>query len=824
MKINLGHARRLGLSLASFLPLVLLSAAWGQTDTAAVSLSPRKAERGQQIDITIVNPPNVNRGVVRLDGEGGHAEIEVDSLSSIHISLPLDLQLGLYQVKVIAGGRVYVAGMLDVVSPSGQPLKLAPFVPAHTYDRQADWVPDLSNRPVAKELNTVRVILRGGGFAVSRPGENEILLNGQRQKIIWDGCAHLPASNTSHPVANVIHGTIVSAAAIELCRVPESVAGAISVRHGSAIISISETEMIARETVWIPEYRLKKLPVMRLTLYGSGFLTERPDDNRILLGNDLTPVVWDGCAVSPGSGASSNASPGVVHGEVLNSGRIDLCNIPIPESGRLLVAVRQGSKTSETQGLSVFGWSRWPVAVASGLTAILLGLLVLALVSARRKSASSKKAYNVLQSLFLDPETTTYSLSKFQFYCWTVAALFGYAYLVIGRMLVQQLGWPDIPGTLPGIVAIGAGTSIASQFVTNVRGPKGSGVESPNMSDLVSSGGVVAADRVQMFVWTVFGVIVFLLSVVQQGPGTITGLSPVPDGMLYMMGLSSLGYLGGKLARKPGPVIAEVSVTPSECEEAFAALPPAPPPPDLAQPVAAAETTLQKLKSALAALSAPAKAESAIAALASAVATTTKTKSAANAALLPASLSALRLAAEAAATEAAQEFQMPGATADAARAAELAQQAAAALQTLAESVSQAVAASPAPSPDRQERTLTARIMELRGRNLSVDALIEIDGVPLPFGMLKNKDGKNAPDVIARDDEAPALARVLRLSFTPPFRSADSDQYCKWFGKGGQRVLSIINPDGQKSDITFTVSPSAASKPGVAAEAVAGGNA
>lgn len=811
MKVNLEYARRLGLSLA------LLSVAWGQTDTAAVALSPRRAERGQQVDITIVNPPTVKGGVVRLDGDGRYAEIPVDSLSAIHVALPMELQLGLYRVKVIAGGRVYVAGILDVIPSGGEQLKLAPLVPAYTYDAQKDWVPDLFSTPAAREMQTVRVKLRGGGFRVSRPEENEILLNGQRQKVIWDGCANLPASSSAHPVANVIHGAIAGAAEIELCRVPESGSGAITVRHGLEVISISETETGARETVWVPEYRVKKQPVVRLSLHGSGFLTERPDDNRILLGNDLTPVVWDGCP------APATSSPGVVHGQVLNSGRIDLCNVPVPESGQLLVAVRQGSRTSEVRDFTVYAWSTRAVALASGLAAILLALLVLALVGIRKKSTSGKRDYNVLQILFLDPETNTYSLSKFQFYCWTVAALFGYAYLVIGRMLVQHLGWPDIPGTLPGIVAIGAGTAIGSQFVTNVRGPKGSGAEPPNMSDLVSSGGVVAADRVQMLVWTVFGVAVFLLSVVQQGPGTIAGLSPVPDGMLYMMGLSSLGYLGGKLARKPGPVISEISVTPSECDEAFLVMPPAPPPPDLAQPVAAAETALRRVQSALAALSAPVKAGSAIAALNNAVAAAAKAKTYADAALLPASLSDFRLAAEAAAAEAAREFQMPGATADAARVAELAQQAAAALQTLAESVSQAVAASPAPSPDRQEVSPLPRVMELRGRNLSVDARIEIDGAPLSFGMLKDKDGKRAPDVVAREDDTPSLARVLRLSFAPPFQSADSDQYRKWFGKGGQRVISIINPDGQKSETTFTMSPATARKPGAAAEAGAGGN-
>src|SRR6185295_7059095 len=41
-------------------------------------------------------------------------------------------------------------------------------------------------------------------------------------------------------------------------------------------------------------------------------------------------------------------------------------------------------------------------------------------------------------------------------------------------------------------------------------------------------------------------------------PGTVQDLPRVPDGFLALMGVSSAGYLGGKLARKPGPIIDEI--------------------------------------------------------------------------------------------------------------------------------------------------------------------------------------------------------------------------------------------------------------------------
>src|SRR5207253_7529989 len=44
-------------------------------------------------------------------------------------------------------------------------------------------------------------------------------------------------------------------------------------------------------------------------------------------------------------------------------------------------------------------------------------------------------------------------------------------------------------------------------------------------------------------------------------------LPDVPQNFLYLMGVSSAGYLGGKLVRKPGPVIKVLSVAKMRSEE-----------------------------------------------------------------------------------------------------------------------------------------------------------------------------------------------------------------------------------------------------------------
>lgn len=182
-----------------------------------------------------------------------------------------------------------------------------------------------------------------------------------------------------------------------------------------------------------------------------------------------------------------------------------------------------------------------------------------------------------LTALFLDRETATYSLSKFQFYIWTAVSVMAYLYLAASRAWVQGV-WTfiAIPENLPGIVFISGATGAMALVATNSRGPKGAGDVHPSLADFVSSGGVVAVERVQFLIWTIIGALMFLWLSLIQTPVSILELPKVPDSFLQLMGISSLGYLGGKFARKAGPIINDVSVklgtfTPPKKEGAAAA-------------------------------------------------------------------------------------------------------------------------------------------------------------------------------------------------------------------------------------------------------------
>ncbi|HKA54816.1 MAG TPA: hypothetical protein VKJ47_14245 [Candidatus Binatia bacterium] len=680
-------------------------------DKCAVKLNPSTTLRNTVVTITVANLEDGVQGTLQLKSLGGtvsqHKPVSVTSSNgTIEYRVPDDFQLGQYSVTLAFKNLLFPAcERLTIVPALKREPKLSPFEPNATYDTETVWVPDSQGATKSKALPTVHLTLRGGGFLGEPYTDNQVLINGDEQQVIWDGCTD-QAGTPNEPKVNQICGSVIS------------------------------------------------------------------------------------------------------------SERIDLWRVPVPPDGVMRVAVRQGDKMTEPQRFTVYRWSTWSVALISAVIALCLAAVVVVLVYLLTRKQPKESRYNPLKVLFLDLETDTYSLSKFQFYWWTVAALFGYAYLVISKVLIQGEPWPDIPGTLPGIVAIGAGTSVGAQFVTNVRGPKGAGAEEPSLGDLVTSGGVAAPERVQMLVWTIFGVGAFCLAVLQHAPGTIRELDAVPSGMLYMMGLSSIGYLGGKLARKPGPIINEISITPAEGDDALAsaAAPPPPGPPDLSRPAAKAQ---EEVARSFANVPAGGSAEKAVQALSDGITAASQVKTTAEAEAVMKKLTILRSQAEAAAKAAADQFAQPAAPSGAGREAEIAQLAAATLQEFSDQVSAAVGLVQAPAtPGVAAGPKFTRVIELRGRNLSSEALIEIDGTELPFRMLRlNGEGKRRPEVVIREPDDQTPARVLRLSIDPgQLEKPDFEAYKHWFGTSDskkQKTFTLVNPDGQKADISFTVPPAAA---------------
>ncbi len=201
------------------------------------------------------------------------------------------------------------------------------------------------------------------------------------------------------------------------------------------------------------------------------------------------------------------------------------------------------------------------IAAFAAVVITILIVLVLVWVGWKGIQTDINGEHFLFKALFLDKATSTYSLSKCQFLAWTFAAILAYIFLLVSLAFVQgNLTMADIPGGLPGILLVSAGTGVLATGITSAKGDKGAGEPQPMLSDFITTGGVVAAERLQFFVWTLVGIASFLTIVFLNSPATISTLPPVPDGFLQLMGISAAGYLGGKLARKPGPVITSVAV------------------------------------------------------------------------------------------------------------------------------------------------------------------------------------------------------------------------------------------------------------------------
>lgn len=236
--------------------------------------------------------------------------------------------------------------------------------------------------------------------------------------------------------------------------------------------------------------------------------------------------------------------------------QVRLSNIPMwDRRGPIKVRLRVGATLTNEVTATLAGVGRWtPLALASVATLALIALVGAVVCSRKVRGLGTR--LKLLPLLLLDPETDTYSLSRFQFYAWTFAAVFGYLYLAVVWSLVRaKFSLPPIPQNFPGVVLLSAATSVVATGITSARGPKGSGDVHPSPADLVSTGAVVAPERVQFFVWTVLGVVCFLFVSVMSDPANLDALPEVPQEFLSLGGVSAFGYLGGKLARKAGPVL-----------------------------------------------------------------------------------------------------------------------------------------------------------------------------------------------------------------------------------------------------------------------------
>jgi hypothetical protein len=295
-----------------------------------------------------------------------------------------------------------------------------------------------------------------------------------------------------------------------------------------------------------------------IDIVGTNF-SALPSDNQVeFLGQAAIPFGTGQDCIGP-----TYAKPCVLNIAGMEGHRIRIAGLHDSlKDGAIRIHVRVG-ETAWSNALSVTTSPRTVSAIRIFAVAVLAILAIFIYLLAKRaaQTQTAGSGLNAISVLLLDPETDTYSLSKFQVLVWTGIFIFSYVYLALCRTLVQwTFDWPPVPKNLPELLGLSAGAGVVAAGISSFKGTKGAGGIRPSAVDFITTGGIVAAERFQFFIWTLVGGLTFLYIVLRINPATLQELPAIPDTFLYLMGFSSVAYLGGKLARKPGPVVKNTSV------------------------------------------------------------------------------------------------------------------------------------------------------------------------------------------------------------------------------------------------------------------------
>lgn len=564
-------------------------------------------------------------------------------------------------------------------------------------------------------------------------------------------------------------------------------------------------------------------------LQGRNFDYANKSFNTVQLnGNEILDICWLDTSPLSGQGASGcdrSTVPGYVtpSRDAIHLARLD----PIKERSASFQVFINGSGSGTHTDSHATNLRLLAIVAAAAVTIIVLGIVVGLVWKYLRPTVIEGDSY-VVRALLLDKETNTYSLSKLQFYLWTIVAVFGYAYLAISKNWFQSsFILPPVPSGLPGIVGIAAGTAVGAQVVTNINGPKGSGQLKPSLADFVTTGDVVAAERVQFFVWTVIGALGFLMVVLRLDPRVLKELPDVPSSILAISGLSAFGYLGGKLARDPGPVVTEAMVSTGPDPDATAttgkalASQSAATNPQTSTGITAAKAQIAIAKQNLQAIAASAAIQAVLAAAnrsCDAAATAIQAaESVGEFATVSAQVQKWVTDSDTAAREAAAALtSLPQNTAkidsdNANAAASAAQKAAAAAQSVAVVLKSSPATSTTAATIATSVSNLGRI-ELRGRMLSRDANFRVSSgeddttnqLNVSFDLLQpspNDDQhQKKPRVVERDLDStdPNMAKRLLLIINLV------DNLRPVFAAASKHTITVINPDSQKAVFKFQV--------------------
>ena len=278
---------------------------------------------------------------------------------------------------------------------------------------------------------------------------------------------------------------------------------------------------------------------LRIVLRGMGFAADNPSGNAILIDGVPVPVLWDGCSNMPVSTAST---PVQIHGQVVGPETIILCGVPAPAGDQMSLAVGNGDSMSFPQVLHIASVTRAQSAMMALGVVLVMALIPVVLL---RYGGASRS----WTALFRDAGSGVYSLSRFQFYVWTVTFVFAYAYVYSSTSQFSGSGFPDLPASVLTLIGISALTMLASIGIASAASSPVK-ARTPSLADLITVDGSVAPDRLQFFILMILvGPALYLVSLLRPQPSSLVDLPASPSWMLGLAGISAAVYLAGRVLR-----------------------------------------------------------------------------------------------------------------------------------------------------------------------------------------------------------------------------------------------------------------------------------
>lgn len=162
------------------------------------------------------------------------------------------------------------------------------------------------------------------------------------------------------------------------------------------------------------------------------------------------------------------------------------------------------------------------------------------------------------------------SVSKFQFLMWNASVLFAFVW-ILGARGASTIADLNIPEHVLYAMGISIGTFAVAKGLMTAYVGSGRVSKPANPDPNASPTQLVAKDdgqtpdlvKIQMLVWTLVAVVVFLVqtaqSVATNSDMTPAAIPDIPATLMILMGLSQAAYVGNKLVANDIPVLTSVS-------------------------------------------------------------------------------------------------------------------------------------------------------------------------------------------------------------------------------------------------------------------------